>query len=115
MPMEIEKNNRINSLLEFYEQLLTAKQKEYITLYYADDYSLGEISEEFKVSRQAVYDNIKRTVNILEKYEKQLHLLSDFEKRNAKFDQIRHYVDQKYPNDLELSRFLDELEKSEEE
>ncbi|QDJ24128.1 putative DNA-binding protein [Pediococcus pentosaceus] len=113
--MEIEKNNRINSLLEFYEQLLTPKQKEYITLYYADDYSLGEISEEFQVSRQAVYDNIKRTANILEKYEQQLHLLSNFEVRNAKFDQIRAYINQKYPEDTELKHFLDDLEKSEEE
>ena len=40
--------------------LLTDKQMNYIELYYADDYSLAEIAEEFGVSRQAVYDNIKR-------------------------------------------------------
>ena len=113
--MEIEKNNRVNSLLEFYEQLLTPKQKEYITLYYADDYSLGEISEEFHVSRQAVYDNIKRTVKILEKYEQQLHLLRNFEARNAKFDRIQAYVAKKYPEDTQLKRFLSDLEQSEEE
>ena len=36
----------------------------YIELYYADDYSFIEIAEEFGVSRQAVYDNIKRTEKI---------------------------------------------------
>lgn len=45
----------------------------YMELYYADDFSLGEIAEEYEVSRQAVYDNIKRTSKILEDYEK-LHL-----------------------------------------
>ena len=59
--MEIEKNNRINSLLAFYQPLLTKKQDEYMQLYYADDFSLGEIAEEFEISRQAVYDNIRRT------------------------------------------------------
>ena len=38
---------------------LTDKQMNYIELYYADDYSLAEIAEEFGVSRQAVYDNIQ--------------------------------------------------------
>ena len=47
--------------LSFYAALLTDKQMNYIELYYADDYSLAEIAEEFGVSRQAVYDNIKRT------------------------------------------------------
>ena len=52
--MEIEKTNRMNALFEFYAALLTDKQMNYIELYYADDYSLAEIAEEFGVSRQAV-------------------------------------------------------------
>ena len=51
--MEIEKTNRMNALFEFYAALLTDKQMNYIELYYADDYSLAEIAEEFGVSRQA--------------------------------------------------------------
>lgn len=113
--MEIDKNNRINSLLEFYEGLLTKKQKEYITLYYADDYSLGEISEEFKVSRQAVYDNIKRTTIILEDYETKLNLLSNFEKRNQKFDKIEEYLRENYPQDQVLQQLVKDLGRSEEE
>ena len=67
--MAIEKTNRINALFDFYEPLLTEKQMTYIALYYRDDYSLGEIAENFEVSRQAVYDNIKRTEKILEEYD----------------------------------------------
>ena len=58
--MELEKTNRINALFDFYEELLTNKQMQYIGSYYRDDYSLGEIAENFDVSRQAVYDNIKK-------------------------------------------------------
>ncbi len=76
--MEIEKTNRMNALFEFYSTLLTEKQMNYMELYYADDFSLGEIAEEYEVSRQAVYDNIKRTSKILEDYEKKLHLFSDY-------------------------------------
>ena len=60
--MEIEKTNRMNALFEFYSTLLTEKQMNYMELYYADDFSLGEIAEEYEVSRQAVYDNIKRRI-----------------------------------------------------
>lgn len=55
------KNQSYECSFEFYAALLTDKQMNYIELYYADDYSLAEIAEEFGVSRQAVYDNIKRT------------------------------------------------------
>lgn len=48
--MEIEKTNRMNALFEFYAALLTDKQMNYIELYYADDYSLAEIAEEYGVS-----------------------------------------------------------------
>ncbi len=95
--MEIEKTNRMNALFEFYAALLTDKQMNYIELYYADDYSLAEIAEEFGVSRQAVYDNIKRTEKILEDYEKKLHMYSDYIVRSQIFDQITEkYHDDSY-------------------
>ena len=96
--MEIEKTNRMNALFEFYAALLTDKQMNYIELYYADDYSLAEIAEEFGVSRQAVYDNIKRTEKILEDYEMKLHTYSDYIVRSQIFDQISD----KYPDDAYL-------------
>jgi uncharacterized protein len=112
--LELEKNDRINSLFEFYRPLLTDKQDSYIQLYYADDYSLGEISQEFNVSRQAVYDNIRRTEVILEKYEKQLHLYSDFIMRNKRADNIKHYIKMHYPNDQKLDDLVQKLEDTEE-
>lgn len=72
------KNQSHECPFEFYAALLTDKQMNYIELYYADDYSLAEIAEEFGVSRQAVYDNIKRTEKILEAYEMKLHMYSDY-------------------------------------
>lgn len=96
--MEIEKTNRMNALFEFYAALLTDKQMNYIELYYADDYSLAEIAEEFQVSRQAVYDNIKRTEKLLEDYEMKLHMYSDYVVRSQIFDEMLN----KYPEDAYL-------------
>ncbi|GAX07829.1 MAG TPA: putative DNA-binding protein [Lactobacillus sp.] len=113
--MEIAKNNRINSLFAFYQPLLTKKQNDYMQLYYGDDYSLGEISEEYDVSRQAVYDNIRRTEKILETYEKKLHLLEEFTRRNQLADEIQSYVAKQYPNDPQLNQLVHQLESAEEE
>lgn len=90
--MELEKTNRMNELFECYSTLLTDKQMNYMELYYADDYSLGEIAEEYQVSRQAVYDNIKRTGKILEDYERKLHLFSDFVMREAILEEMKDYL-----------------------
>ena len=113
--MEIEKNERINSLFEFYQPLLTKKQNQYLELYYADDFSLGEIAENFHVSRQAVYDNIKRTEKILEDYEAKLHLDAEFQARNEQADEIQQYVKQHYPSDQKLNELVSHLENLEEE
>ena len=95
--MEIEKTNRMNALFEFYATLLTEKQMNYVELYYADDYSLAEIAEEYKISRQAVYDNIKRTEKVLETYETKLHMYSDYIVREQIFEEIlAKYADDTY-------------------
>ena len=79
----LAKTNRINSLFDFYEPLLTDKQRTFLTYYFHDDYSLGEIAEQFSVSRQAIYEHIKRAETALEEYEGKLQLLAKHERRTA--------------------------------
>lgn len=107
--MEIQKTNEMNSLLTFYGDLLTEKQRVYIELYYAEDYSLGEIAENFDVSRQAVYDNIRRTEKSLLKYENHLHLARDYYAREAVGDEMAAYVAEHYPDDVQLQLYLSQL------
>lgn len=85
----LEKTMRVSGLYDFYEPLLTAKQRDYMSLYYLDDYSLGEIAEYFNVSRQAVYDTLRRTVSVLEDFESKLSLYAKFEKRSAILDNLK--------------------------
>lgn len=89
----LEKTTRINYLFDFYQALLTPKQRNYMEMYYLEDYSLGEISELFHVSRQAVYDNIKRTEAMLESYEEKLHLYEKFEQRSVLIEQLEKNTD----------------------
>ncbi|TCI23233.1 putative DNA-binding protein [Exiguobacterium sp. SL-10] len=91
--MSLEKTNRMNYLFDFYQALLTPKQRNYMSLYYLDDYSLGEIAEEFEVSRQAVYDNIKRTEAMLEQYEEKLALFEKFEQRQQLLQTLKRQVE----------------------
>lgn len=79
--MGLEKTTRMNYLFDFYQELLTPKQRSYMSLYYLDDHSLGEIAEEYEITRQAVYDNIRRTEAMLEEYEEKLQLFEKFQRR----------------------------------
>lgn len=65
---------RTNSLLDLYYKLLTDYQLEVMELYYQENYSLAEIAEEKKVSRNAIFTLIKRVEKILEDYEEKLGL-----------------------------------------
>ena len=87
--MTLEKTTRMNYLYDFYQSLLTNKQQSYMALYYLDDFSLGEIAEEYDVSRQAVYDNIKRTEAMLEEYEAKLLLFEKFQQRSTLLQRLK--------------------------
>lgn len=106
--MMLEKTTRVNFLLDFYQALLTPKQRSYMELYYLEDYSLGEISDTFDVSRQAVYDNIKRTEKMLESYEERLKLYEKFLKRQALIRALEEKVtDEALLNDINALKELD--------
>lgn len=88
---QLEKTQRVNLLMDVYGQLLTDKQRYYINLYYDEDLSLAEIAEECDVSRNAVFDNLKRAVALLEDYESKLNLLDKHIKRQSLIEEIESF------------------------
>lgn len=103
----LEKTTRMNYLFDFYQSLLTPKQRSYMEQYYLDDHSLGEIAEEYEVSRQAVYDNIKRTEAMLEEYENKLRLLEKFKSRQMLLNNCKEIM----VDNPEAIRLIEEIEK----
>jgi predicted DNA-binding protein YlxM (UPF0122 family) len=61
-------------LFDFYDELLTEKQRRIFRLYYHEDLSLGEIAELVGISRQGVYDILKRAKTQLVELEGKLKL-----------------------------------------
>lgn len=104
--MDFEK---VNGLIPFYENLLTERQREIIKFYYYEDLSLAEIAENLEISRNAVYDTIRKTAQILDRYEEQLHLKRDYENRKAAYQKLLEHVDD------EGRKILQELINREEE
>lgn len=98
----LAKTTRMNLLFDCYEQLLTERQRTYMKYYFHDDYSLGEIAAEFEVSRQAVYDQLKRTETLLEQYEGKLGLLEKYEERQRIIQEIRTTVQRLSDQDRSL-------------
>ena len=70
--MVLDEFVEIANLLEIYSSLLSEKHKEYLEDHFENDLSLSEIAKNNNVSRQAIYDNIKRGVALLYDYEDKL-------------------------------------------
>ncbi len=79
---------RLNSLFDLYQSLLTDKQQDYFKYYFREDYSLSEIADIMKVSRNAVHLQIKKISSYLEDYEQKLELLKKQEKVNGLLDDL---------------------------
>lgn len=60
---------------DMYGSLLTDKQREIMEMYYFSDLSLGEISEETGITRQAAFNCIKKSEERLTELEKALGLM----------------------------------------
>lgn len=70
--MELEEILEAGVLLNYYKNLLTDKQIDYLMEHLEEDMSLSEIAKKHGVTRQAVYDNIKRGVKTLYEYEEKI-------------------------------------------
>ena len=65
---------KIGLLYDFYECLLTKRQRTVLDMYLNENLSLAEISEEINITRQGVHDIISRTAAKLIEYEEKLML-----------------------------------------
>lgn len=75
-----EKNFIYSILYDYYGNLLKDNQATVIELYYNLDYSLSEIAEEINISRQGVYDALKRAEKTLMEYEDKIKLHNKYVK-----------------------------------
>jgi uncharacterized protein len=69
------------ALLERYGSLLTEHQREVLDLHLGSDWSLAEIATRQGVSRSAVHDLIRRSVQVLEDSERRLGLLAEADRQ----------------------------------
>lgn len=84
----MEERIEISILLDIYGDLLTDKQKDIMSLYFNEDFSLAEIAELNLTSRQAIHDLIKRCNKVLLDYEKRLGLM----KKNLEVEKIKKTI-----------------------
>ncbi len=106
MEKVIEKKIRFHQLYDIYGKLLTDKQKTAFEYYYLDDYSLSEIADILKVSRNAVYEQINIATSYLEEYEQKLNILSNREKMHKLIEKYKKNQNQ----DELLKSLINDLE-----
>ncbi len=82
------KNLQVAVLLDYYGELLTEKQRDFISLYYEEDLSLSEIAENEGITRQGVRDSIKRAETLLLEMEEKLGFAKRFESFREGLDEI---------------------------
>lgn len=83
-----EKNFIYSILYDYYKDLLKDNQANIIDLYYNQDFSLSEIAEHMNISRQGVYDALKRAEKSLCDYEKKIKLNVRYDKYFKAADNI---------------------------
>ncbi len=95
LPIEVymDELTEVSLLLDFYGQLITRRQFEILDLHYNNDYSLGEIAEQMNISRQGVYDNIKKGKAALNRLEEKLKLIRRFSEQRNKAKEILALLD----------------------
>lgn len=88
----MSKNLNTGILLDLYGPLLTDKQLDIMRLYYYDDLSLGEIAGDLGISRQAVYDTVKKCEDAVNQYEDKLKIYAERRYYCSQLENIKKYA-----------------------
>ena len=81
-------------LFDFYGELLTDKQRECFDLHYNEDLSLQEIAEQSGISRQGVWDNIRRAEAAMTEIEEKTGLIRRFSETKAALARLQDEIEE---------------------
>lgn len=84
----LEKLERVIMQKDLYGPLLTDKQLQVLDWYYEHDLTLNEIAGYMEISKQAVYDLLKRSEKTLAEYEKRLGLVQRFRENRLELEKV---------------------------
>lgn len=106
----LAKNLEVIILLDFYGDMLTNKQRDFLGYYYNEDLSLSEIAENEGITRQGVRDSIKRAESQLFEMESRLGLVKRFDEVRSGLTDILNYANEinEYNMRYGLSREINE-------
>ncbi|MDO5300880.1 MAG: sigma-70 family RNA polymerase sigma factor [Tissierellia bacterium] len=79
---------KMNELMDFYDALLSERQRRVLTLYHLEDLSLMEIAELMEISKQAVSQHLKKGEEKLMEFEERLGLRDKFFQQTEKQQKI---------------------------
>lgn len=92
--MDFENNFLICELFDLYGNMLTDNQQNIMKAYYYQNLSLGEIANNNNITRQAIYDTVKKAITTLENIESKLGL-------HKKYTEVKEVLKNQFNQDLE--------------
>lgn len=110
----LEERVYLSMLYDFYGALLKENNRRIFEAYIQEDYSISEIAEEMKISRQAVHDAVKRITKQLKGYEEKLGLLERFELQRNEMKRLHEClqemnISEEDPKGKEIFQILTEI------
>ena len=97
-------------LFDFYGELLTDRQKQAIDLHWNEDWSLAEIAEKFGLTRQGVWDILRRAEASMRGLEAKAGLVRRYLERRVEIEDIRRDLAEILPDDEASRNILTRLE-----
>ena len=90
--VRLERRIYVNALYDLYSSLLTERQRKVYEMRYFSDWSLGEIAETLKITRQAVHILVNRAAERLLKFESKLGIAARLERLESRVKELQSRI-----------------------
>lgn len=101
----MDKRFKLTYLADIYGGLLTQKQQDILNMYLNEDMSFSEIAKVEDISRQAAFDLVKRSENLLLNYDEKLNLFDRYLENKKMLEEIKTLSE----GNLRIQQLVDKL------